>query len=810
MPIQYNAPISQYTNPYSVEISQALREKYLTAFSAQTELEKKLSESLAAPFVGDMAKRNQIIQDTTAQLEQFASRGDYENLTVPVARSAQEFVKSYTPIAQNYERYEAAKQAEKERLNRNEITTEQYNRWLERSKYTYDPVQGDYVPYQGVQYDEKQNPVQSSFYEHSPIAKYVNVDEEILAALNTLEREKTGGYVTSNYDTDGNLVFQVEKQGQIIERISPERVDAVVQEILNRNDVRSYLDQTAEFETFDMTPEQLQLILGEKARSQNPNISAIARDAIRGGNQKQAVKQIRQLENLTRYTNLGRKIAGPGSKYSGGESRKFDAAFTEALFGGQQTPPPAPVNPATNGALVTVPSALQGPDGKITAESLNENLKTQTQASVATVAAIRNQYGKVYESLAEFAGITPDQKRRLDGKDPDAYKNVMMQVGESLRSMTNQQLLDHANKSADPQNALSFLLEARSKFNQSSAVIRAGNDLNMAVREEVQFTPKNIFAEALSAAATSNTDAIDGTPYVRNPLSVSDYVEKIGTQTMVNTLYHARKVYGVDSTIIEREIRQSLGEFVSAEELNSAIETARGIAARGGLEGQVERSLLNKYVEARDRLETDFNTKLGTYSGGQLSMKEFQHAPGDNSKGHEASKAYVESVKGKTTTSLNVNGKVGLDGKTIPEGTIKTVTFTSAYNPDRTVSPAIAITVQAGNNTPTTHLLNYGDLYSPNDEFSNYVLGKFTGDILAEAYTYSYNNPASTLKGQPVTITRYLKDGTLTSRLYPRVGANNSFLGYDDVETEFTSNDGNVTKSKLTFQQFLFSYNTLQ
>jgi uncharacterized membrane protein len=138
MPVPYNAPISQFVNPNSVEISEILKERYLQNYSAQDNLQQKLLELQTAPFAGDVAERNRLIQETNAQLEQFSSRGDYENLTIPIVNLARTASKKYAPLAQNYAAYEAAKQAEQERIARGDISNDQYTKWLERSKYTLD------------------------------------------------------------------------------------------------------------------------------------------------------------------------------------------------------------------------------------------------------------------------------------------------------------------------------------------------------------------------------------------------------------------------------------------------------------------------------------------------------------------------------------------------------------------------------------------------------------------------------------------------------------------------------------------------
>lgn len=795
MPVQFAQPISQFVNPNSVEISQVLREKYLTSFAAQDELQQKLLELQTAPFAGDIAARNALIADTNKKLGEFAERGDYENLTVPIANVARETSKKFTPLAQNYAAYEKAKQVEQERMLRGDITREQYDRWLERSKYNYDPTSGDYSAYNGVQFDDAGNAIQSSFYNHTPIAAAVDVDKEILDVLNTLEREKTGGSVSSGYDEQGGLIFYVQREGQIVERVSPERVDAAVKEVLNRSNVRSYLDQESEFQVFDLNDQELDLILSNKAQSPNKAIRALALDA-RGqstGSKKTTLRNIIEAENTSKYINYGRSIVGPGSRYGGGTTRKFDADFTEALYGSSSAtaPPAPPVNPSTNGQPLSVPSVFFDPNEKaITQEKLDQTLKANRQLATTSVGLIRNNYGKVFNHLMDIAGVTDAQRARLEGKNPEAYSNVMLQVGRHLQGMTLQQLTEAANKSANPSEAFEYLQAQRAQFNKHQAIIKAGEDFNATVRNDVGLTPDKLIDGALEMYA-SEYRTPGGT---KAPIAVSEIASNLDAQTFVNTVYRMRKALGVDESLIQREITSSLSRHygLNANQA-SALINERNVNA-------IDNTLATYYDNVREERLEDFNEKLGTYSNATLTMKEFVNAPGDRSKNYSDSDAMRKAAEGKTTSGLNISGLTDLQGVTIPNSKVTKLTFTTVLQ-DGTAIPALALTLE-DSNTPA--IVRYEELFT-NEDFKNYILSPKTADILGEAYTYTYNNPASSAKGQPAVITRNFSDGTLIAKLYPVVGGNNSFAGYGKVETDFNGN-----KASMSFDQFLYFYNTME
>lgn len=799
MPVQFAQPISQFVNPNSVEISQILRDRYLRSFAAQDELQQKLLELQTAPFAGDVAARNALIADTNKKLGEFAERGDYENLTVPIANVARETSKKFTPLAQNYAAYEKAKQVEQERMLRGDITRAQYDRWLERSKYTYDQASGDYSAYTGVQFDDMGNAIQSSFYTHTPIAAAVDVDKEILTVLNTLEREKTGGSVTSGYDDQGGLIFYVQKEGQIVERVSPERVDAAVREVLNRSNVRSYLDQEAEFQIFDLNDQELNVLLGQKAQSRNPSISGLAADAMRGstGNKRSALKEIMDVENTSKYLTYGRNIVGPGSRYGGGVTRKFEADFTEAVYGSAQTAPPsAPVNPSTNGQPLSVPSAFYDQNEKaITQEKLDQTLKENRQRATTSVGLIRNNYGKVFDHLMGLAKITEHQKARLASKDPEvlnqAYSNIMLQVGRHLQGMTNEQLKDAASKSADPSGALAYLQDQRAQFNKHQAIIKAGEDFNATVRNDVGLTPDKLIDGALEMYATGYREPVTGT---KNPIAVADVPDVLGAQTFVNTVYRMRKALGVDDGLIRREITSSLSKHYGLDP-NEAAELLDKKSNTG-----IDHTLVRFYEQVRGERSELFNRELGTYSNATLTMKEFVNAPGDRSKNFADSEAVRKAAVGSTTSGMNIAGLTDMQGVTIPNSKITKLAFTTVLQNGAAI-PAVSLVLE---DSKTPVIVRYEEIFA-NEEFKNNILSPKTADILGEAYTYTYNNPASSAKGAPAVITRSFPDGVLIAKLYPVVGGNNSFAGYGKVETEF-----NGKKAEMSFDEFLYYYNTME
>ena len=99
-------PISAYVDRGSVEIADTLRKRYAENFAAADELQAQLDTLNSTNFEGDLALRKELETNTRGKLDQLATRGDYENLSLAVAKSNRDFQKQYQPITDNYNKYQ--------------------------------------------------------------------------------------------------------------------------------------------------------------------------------------------------------------------------------------------------------------------------------------------------------------------------------------------------------------------------------------------------------------------------------------------------------------------------------------------------------------------------------------------------------------------------------------------------------------------------------------------------------------------------------------------------------------------------------
>jgi len=329
MAYKFNPYRSVYRDPQSVKVSEVLRDRYVKNFASDSMLDKALNEMLvAAEFAGDVEKAEELKQKLHNNSAERVERGDFENLGMAVNMDVRDFSKQYEPIKQNYEAREKDKEAKLKLVEAGRITNEQYNQWEKRSLMRNNEETGDYEGYRGLQYKEDGSLDRGSIYNPTTIAHNVNVDKEILAALQTIEAEKSGGYVTkvprvtridTNRDgiidnSDGAYEFIVRTESGETYKVDEDKVRAVTNEVLNRGDVRAYMEQDADFNTFDMLEEDLDAMLGARK-------SALEAKVNRGD-----LSQNEKAEALSAISNLERAMGGGvGLKRATAKAAKLDA-----------------------------------------------------------------------------------------------------------------------------------------------------------------------------------------------------------------------------------------------------------------------------------------------------------------------------------------------------------------------------------------------------------------------------------------------------------------------------------------------------
>lgn len=485
MPVQFAQPISQFVNPNSVEISQILRDRYLTNFAMQDELQQKLLELQTAPFAGDVAARNKLEQNINSKIQEFSNRGDYENLTMGVANLAREYQNTATPIAQNRSLYQADVEEKQKLLQAGTIKESDYEGWLKESKRRYDPTVGDYVDYTGVEFDENGRAKSGSFYTPTTIAHFVDVQGEILEQLNSLKEIKEGGRTVKEYHTIDGIEYAITEQNQIKEYVPQELVRQVTENVLNRPDVKSYMAQQARYGVIDLDDQSMtQTLLSYSAKMQNGSnqdreistkLQQIAQQGTPGQKRK-ALEQAMYSSDYGRYFSMGMNARRP-SVYGGGLEMEYSQAYIARLKSEEAA--------ATGAGVLLIPGATQefsSPLGDATKTGATE----QTIAEAETKA--RGNSNVAVMTLLEMEGMAQ--------KLPGAALGATTQA-ELLRNQFATMDAAGAYKFSQQYNvSLQTIEQVRTAVQSQNVILESAKVARQYAVEQAGYTPAIILQKA--------------------------------------------------------------------------------------------------------------------------------------------------------------------------------------------------------------------------------------------------------------------------------------------------------------------------
>lgn len=393
-------PLSQFVDPGSTEIAEVLKNKYLAAYQTSDQTGQALSQLTVADFANDQKMYNDLYNNTRSALDAIAERGDYENMFVPVNTLARQYRESATPLANNYSRYMTDVQEKQKLLEEGKITKKDYDGWLRRSKLKMG--EDDYEQYRGLEIDDSGRINNNSYYNPTQIAQYVDIQGEIIDALNKIPEVKEGGYEVKMIgsaadfeETQGrypaDMQFAVTKQGQIIEGVPQNVVAAVTKQILDRPDVAAYMEQSADFATLDMDEQSMNQILAREIAMLKDEDSPEARasaDVLMNvlqtgstGTKRRAVRAAKI--NNERVSYLGTALASrQPSVYGGKHITSFEASLTEKLAAANGNANTwTPVFPGEQG--IAQPLHIMDENEKVTHDSVRANINNLEVESLA-------------------------------------------------------------------------------------------------------------------------------------------------------------------------------------------------------------------------------------------------------------------------------------------------------------------------------------------------------------------------------------------------------------------------------------------
>ena len=255
---RYNPYTSVYRDPQSVKVNELLRQRFQNAFNADDLIATAAQDMTAADFEGDQIAKERLQNETREELRARAERGDYETMMMDVSRSARKFQDKYKPIKENYDRFEAYKATLKKAFDDGTITGPTKQRLLALSQYGYN----------GLQYDENGEVDEDSYFNGEGFVKDINIQERLAERIKKFS--PSGDIRERNYlGQPGVMVdpgtgqqievpmFEIKTKGGW-EGVSPDRVKAIFNNMMQEPEVVASINQQVRLSTFDVNDTALQ------------------------------------------------------------------------------------------------------------------------------------------------------------------------------------------------------------------------------------------------------------------------------------------------------------------------------------------------------------------------------------------------------------------------------------------------------------------------------------------------------------------------------------------------------------------------
>lgn len=303
--INYGNPVSGYVDYKFAEVGDVRRQRYMDNFYASEAVRQSAADLQAAPFEGDEAYRQQLLQNTDNVLQSIAEKGDYENLTIAVNRAATGYQKRAKPLQANLAAYQGYKEELDKMYDEGKIDFEDYQGTMMLSQ------QG----YAGLQMDEEGNA--SNYFNGKKAVQNPDIPKMLKEALNGMTADANEQVIeVLGQGPDG--MYQV-KTTQGVKTVSPERVENAMRMVMEDPRVTSYVGRKADIRIGQLNDEQAVKALEDNVKTADTMLAQLD-EAIAGadGDAKTALQAQRE-----------RLIGGRGRMQKTLEAGDIDGVRTE-------------------------------------------------------------------------------------------------------------------------------------------------------------------------------------------------------------------------------------------------------------------------------------------------------------------------------------------------------------------------------------------------------------------------------------------------------------------------------------------------
>ena len=251
---------STYKDPQSVEINKELHARYVDGFAADDSLTAAVDAMDSTDFEGDVAAMERFKEEYNAKIKSRATDGDYENMSMNIARDARSFVQDYSPIQQNKADYDANKAELKK-------ARDAYNgkgKGIDEETYQLKLNQARYNNAAGLQYDQDGELIKDSRYKSVSFVGDIDFDQAIDKGMKGIKphewsqvtEEPVHSYLNDKGELD--IVRGVDENGKITmwattktgsKAIPASVVQAVIDDVFNDPNSKAALNQKASLRT---------------------------------------------------------------------------------------------------------------------------------------------------------------------------------------------------------------------------------------------------------------------------------------------------------------------------------------------------------------------------------------------------------------------------------------------------------------------------------------------------------------------------------------------------------------------------------
>lgn len=283
----YGAPLSGYVDYGFEKVGEVRRNRYLDNFLTSQSVVDLAGQLQVAPLPVDQQIRQNLLSATDQAMQAIADKGDYENLTVAVNNLASQFRTRSQALTQNKTQYEQFKKTLDDEVARGKLDAELYQGTLDLAT-AYHNESG------GMQIDEKGRG--RNFFKPISVVQTPKIPEMIKDALvGIIPNAKQVSYQGPMKPSDPNYGIYWVQTINGWEKVSPDRVDAAMEMVMQDPRVQTYFDRISDIRTHFLDDEGILTTFKDLIEERQMRIQDIDRQIAEAPNSREGRSNVEAL-----------------------------------------------------------------------------------------------------------------------------------------------------------------------------------------------------------------------------------------------------------------------------------------------------------------------------------------------------------------------------------------------------------------------------------------------------------------------------------------------------------------------------------